>query len=337
MNAVVTYFRELRTATLTGWNQFWFTPADPHTICTIRIVVGLLMLANYIEYLPAIHEFIGPDAWIDASATAELHSGQSSGTAYERYIGGWYRPSVFSLASHETLPWMYGGFLIAIVALTVGFCSRTANLIVWIGHLSFLHRSLIAWYGLDIILAMLLAYLVIAPTGAVFSVDAWIRNRRSEQPVQPTVTTNLATRMIQIHMCIIYAAAGLTKLQGNTWWEGTAIWYVLMIDELALIDFRWLATLNDGLIQTLCGLATTGTLVFEIGFPALIWNRMLRPLVLVGSVCLHLGIGLVMGLFAFGLGMLTGCLAFVPPSFIAQLVGRIRHGRRATDHAPSPA
>ena len=36
MNAVRDYFVGLYAATIEGWNQFWFTPADPATLSPWR-------------------------------------------------------------------------------------------------------------------------------------------------------------------------------------------------------------------------------------------------------------------------------------------------------------
>ena len=53
-----------------------------------------------------------------------------------------------------------------------------------------------------------------------------------EQPVK-SVSANFALRLLQIHVCIIYAAAGLSKLPGAKWWDGTAIWYTIANFEFA--------------------------------------------------------------------------------------------------------
>ena len=41
---------------------------------------------------------------------------------------------------------------------------------------------------------------------------------------KPAITANLAIRLIQVHFCVIYAYAGLSKLQGGAWWSGEAVW-----------------------------------------------------------------------------------------------------------------
>ena len=43
MNRFRAYFRDLVSHTTQGWNRFWFTPADPATICLIRILAGAML------------------------------------------------------------------------------------------------------------------------------------------------------------------------------------------------------------------------------------------------------------------------------------------------------
>jgi hypothetical protein len=73
--------------------------------------------------------------------------------------------------------------------------------------------------------------------------------------------------------------------------------------------------------------ATTGlsyfTLIFEIGFAFLIWNRTLRGPIITAAACLHLGIALCMGLVTFSLMMMVLVLSFVPAEAIHGLLRRL--------------
>ena len=67
--------------------------------------------------------------------------------------------------------------------------------------------------------------------------------------------------------------AGLAKLQGQAWWTGTAIWGTVAAGEFRLFDLTWLAA-----YPLLLNLATHVSLALELGYPILIWVRVLRPL-----------------------------------------------------------
>ncbi len=142
--------------------------------------------------------------------------------------------------------------------------------------------------------------------------------------------------MIQVHLCIVYLCSGLAKLQGEMWWDGTAIWNVLMIGDLTPFDMRWLGQLPYWCIDAISGAGVAATLIFEISFTFLIWNRMLRPLLLLAAVFLHVGIGLFMGLGTFAAVMLIACLAFVPSESLRWFLDTLR-GRSSADSIGLPA
>jgi hypothetical protein len=77
-----------------------------------------------------------------------------------------------------------------------------------------------------------------------------------------------------------------------------------------LADYMWLVSI-----------LTLSTLAWELGYAALIWPRLTRPVVLAFAIPIHLGIGLCMGMMTFGLIMLVGNMAFIEPQWI-----RIRSG-----------
>ncbi|MCA9188020.1 MAG: hypothetical protein KDA99_20470, partial [Planctomycetales bacterium] len=117
------------------------------------------------------------------------------------------------------------------------------------------------------------------------------------------------------HMCIIYFFAGIGKLQGDFWWDGTALWYALANYEYQSWDMTWTAH-----TPWLIDLLTHITIAWEISYPALVWPRWTRPVVVALSVPLHLGIALCMGMITFGLIMLVGNMAFISPRLIRNCV-----------------
>ena len=83
--------------------------------------------------------------------------------------------------------------------------------------ISYANRAPDALFGLDQINIMLTLYLAIGPSGQTLSLDRWLMVRRLARPRMrpaPSVSANLAQRLIQVHMCVIYFFAGISKLQG---------------------------------------------------------------------------------------------------------------------------
>jgi hypothetical protein len=136
-----------------------------------------------------------------------------------------------------------------------------------------------------------------------------------------------------VHFCIIYFAAGTSKLLGAMWWNGTAIYYTLANWEFAplrypaYLDFlRWLAD-NRWLWEIVMTGGTWSTLALEIGFPLLVWNQRLRPFCVAASIMLHVFIAVFMGLVAFSLLMATMVISFIPSERVQPVVDHVARWR----------
>jgi hypothetical protein len=251
---------------------------------------------------------------------------------------------LFSVWFHVTDPaWMrvvHTVFLLAMALFTVGFCTRVTSVLTWLGVLSYIQRSPASLFGMDTIMIVVVLYLMIAPAGAAFSVDRllarwWLRRRarlRNQPepafgPSPPLVSANVALRLLQVHVCIIYFVSGVSKLQGQSWWTGTATWMTMANTEFSPLHYelyadfiRFLANHRVAWEVFMTG-GTMFTLAFEIGFPFLVWNRSMRWLMLTCAVMLHTGITLFMGLTEFSLMMLTLVLSFVPATAVRKVLG----------------
>ena len=167
-------------------------------------------------------------------------------------------------------------------------------------------------------------YLAVGPSGDAFSLDRWLAGRRAggPLPVRRTWTANLAIRLIQVHMCVIYMFAGMAKLTGPAWWDGTAMWMAFGNMEYQSLDMTWMAEW-----PRLMNLMTHVTIFWELFYAALVWPRLTRPVVLLLAIPLHLGIGICLGMMTFGLAMLFGNLAFVPSDWIRARLPSARAGQ----------
>ena len=124
-------------------------------------------------------------------------------------------------------------------------------------------------------------------------------------------------RLIQCHLCIVYLFAGLGKLQGSTWWDGTAIWGALASYEYQTLDMTWLVYL-----PWLVNIITLVSVFWELSYAFMIWHPLTRPLYLLLAVFVHLGIGLAMGMMTFGFVMLIANCAFVDTKLVQSLTNR---------------
>jgi hypothetical protein len=172
-----------------------------------------------------------------------------------------------------------------------------------------------AYFGLDKINCMLAMYLMLGPCGARYSIDRlWRLRRGAPSEVPPSSWANLAIRLIQVHMCIIYFFSGMAKMLGASWWSGDAIWYSVANLEYQSMDMTWIVQ-----HQWLVNLMTHVTVFWELSYCALVWPRLTRPWVLGMAVVTHLGIVFALGMPTFGLVMLIGNLAFVSPQTVRKI------------------
>jgi hypothetical protein len=169
---------------------------------------------------------------------------------------------------------------------------------------------------------MMVMYLMLGPCGARYSLDRLLRLRH-EQPANPnrqaktaaSTSANIAIRLIQLHLCVIYLFAGIAKLEGANWQAGTAVWWAVANLEYQSLNMTWLARW-----PILVALATHLTVFWEVSYCFLVWNRYTRPLVLWMAVLVHAGIALAMGLMTFGLAMIFANMSFLSPATIRRWV-----------------
>ena len=227
----------------------------------------------------------------------------------------------------------YGVSMLILALFTIGLWTRVTSILALVVVISFAHRVPEALFGLDQINVLLTLYLAIGPSGQALSVDRWLARRRGAAAAQPapSVSANLAQRLINVHMCVIYFFAGTAKLQGPAWWNGEAMWRAFANLEYQSTDMTWLAW-----HPWLSNLMTHVSVLWEISFCVLIWRPRWRPVMLAGAVVMHVGIGACLGMWTFGLIMLVGCASFLPNEAVRQFVAALVPGRIAATPAARP-
>ncbi len=308
-----------------AWRGFWFRDADTVPLERIRIGLGLALLLSYGGLSAELFTLYGDEGWLGREFAAS-------------YFANNWAPSVFRLFDQ---PWQWvafhGLFLAACAALALGWRTSVAKWIVLVGHLSYAHRNVAITYGVDSMAASLLVILCLAPIGGALSLDHRRRVRRAEArgadcPPVLSAWGHACLRLLQIQMAIAFLFAGLTKIRGDLWWHGDALWVAMMNYEYANVPAGWLAEW-----YVLVNLFTYGTLAVEIAYPFLIWNRRLGPWMLAAAIALHVGIAGMMGLVFFSAVMILGHCAFLPreaPVWLrARSAGLLRDGLAARGDA----
>jgi hypothetical protein len=334
-----------------AWDRFWFKPSDPVVLGLMRVLTGTLVVYVHVMYSFGLLSYVGADGWVDQGTPQSAAHYLRYDVPFYHQPSGWEMPEksdellvgrghlFWSIYYHVHDPvWVYTihfAIIGIMILFTIGLWTRVTSVLTWVGAMCYLQRAPTLLFGMDTMMNLLLIYLMIGPSGAALSVDDRLRRRREraaglgDRPSPPLVTATLATRLVQINFCLIYLGSGTSKLLGSAWWNGTAIWGTLANSYFAPLDQAWYAgslrflSEHRWLWELSMSASCFFTLFVEIGLPFLVWNRHLRWWMVSGSILLHAGIGLFMGLVTFSLCMLTMVLAFVPPEAVRDFFGRL--------------
>jgi hypothetical protein len=283
-------------------------PVDPATLSFIRLLAGGMIFYTHLVWSLDLTGFIGPEGYTPVSLL----------NALEAPIREWSQWSLFYWIKPTWLLWMVHIFaLLIFFMLFVGLFSRATSVLGFLLAVSYANRVTPgAFFGLDKTNCMLALYLMLGPCGARYSIDSLWRLHRGDRSEPPDSTSaNIALRLLQIHLCIVYLFSGIAKMEGTTWRLGTALWWSAANYEYQSIDLTWL-----GNWPLLMALATHVTVFWEMYYCALVWNRFTRPIALWLAVFIHGGIALFMGMMTFGLAMIFANLAFLKPETIRRWV-----------------
>lgn len=303
-----------------GWQGFWFEERSTAALGVQRIVFGLLVFAWTLSFAGDIGEFLGPDAIVRPKTSA----GPATWTLLD-----WFSDS-------SVWPWViWCVLLLAAAALTVGWHTRIAALLVFVGVVSIEYRNTFVGNSGDALIRILSLTMVLAPAGAALSLDRW-RKHRDRFWDHPDRSL-WVVRFMQVQLTVLYIASVWAKVRGTTWNDGTAVSIAQRISDLE--RFPLPSFLNTSL--TASNLLTYSTLGIELGIGVLVWNRKARPWVLLVGAGFHLTLGYNLRLGFFVPALLTLYLAFLNPAFAARLIEQIRRGwalgRKGNDVEPEGA
>lgn len=122
--------------------------------------------------------------------------------------------------------------------------------------------------------------------------------------------SNLSFYACRFQFLLVYLVAGLTKLTGTNWIDGSAIHYALHLKHYG--DSGVGSLLVEWPYFTM--LITWSWLAFQFIMPALIWWRRARKVLFVYALAMHGFIAFGLHLPDFGLPMLAAYSLFITPS-----------------------
>jgi hypothetical protein len=325
------YFEQFASQWGSAWNRFWLRAGDPLPLCLLRGLMGLLALYLVATYSPDLTRLFAsdgllPPAALDQWAASSFENSTTFPDARVAPLPALHRLSFLYYLTSPAALWVgHVAALLVLLALTLGLFSRIMSVLGLYVFLSYVHRAPMLCGQVEPVVAMVLFYLCLGPSGACLSIDAcWNRavarrrpdllrpDRAADTPPRSSAAT-VALRLVQVHLCALYAMLLLSQMTGDgdspVWQTGEAMWWIAARAESPLVSFRWLAH-----APLLIDLWTHAVVCFEVAFPVLVWVPLLRPVVLCVGVFMWLLFALATGLGAFAAAMVVASVAFVSPS-----------------------
>ncbi|NOT13407.1 MAG: HTTM domain-containing protein [Methylococcaceae bacterium] len=290
------------------WNNFWFRSIDARQYAVLRIGFGCLSTVYLSQLLPYVETQFSGLGWLGSIQQIAIQNG-----------GSW---SLFflSVTSHS-LPFAYAIVILGILAaflLMIGWQSRLAAFITWLIWVSLWNRNPLLLDGDDAVLKMMSFYLMLAPCGNCWSIDACFQKKPEYVAVWPL-------RLIQFQIALIYFVSGWVKFHSPEWLDGTIMQYVLVHPQYSRWD-GWLiidSTLSTSLLTNLAGVIRW----WELLFPFLLLNPYIRKPSLLFGLLFHLGLLLTMNLRWFPIIMLSLYPALISNSYFLRLEERFFNPR----------
>ncbi|MCH2124087.1 MAG: hypothetical protein MK165_04810 [Pirellulaceae bacterium] len=303
------YFNQLIGAVGSTWNRFWFTSSDPLTLCVIRILTGIVAIIYHLSHSWDLTRWFGLHGLLPIDTVHRLTGAANDSVFDQQFVVA--HISLLNQFDDVANLWTVHIFGLAILlAFTLGLWTRITTILSLTVILTYIHRAPMITGHVEPILSMLLLYLCIAPCGTYLSLDR-IRARKKQSvttEIPSSISATVSMRFIQVHLAALYFIMALSKLAGDTWWAGEAVWWLIARSETRLIDLTFLSDLPAYYVVN----AWTHLIVFfELSFALLVWYRIARPLLLGIALLMWTTLALLTGALLFCLAMMVANLVFV--------------------------
>lgn len=258
-------------------------------LSVLRICLGLLVLDLYVRHWTQRQFLWGDEGVVPYSLFLQLMRWQRNRSLYLISASPALHSAIFFL-----------GILVAI-AFTVGYWTRISSVLFYIFTWSLYGRNPFIMDGGDNLIYLICFFMIFTDCGAYFSMDSSRRRSSSSPNSFEALLHNYAVLAIIIQLCLLYFTSAFYKSQGHMWQDGTAIYYVLRAAEFNLSPVAHYFYDDDAVVTLL----TWSTLVFQMAWPFLIWQKRARIFVAAGAIMLHSMIGYFMGLIWFSAAMMS--------------------------------
>jgi len=293
----------------------WFV-TDRHAdygLAVMRIVSGTLVLGWLLLNIPVAARIWGP--------------GSTYWDAYREILG--YKWPLDLLRNAGTVPfWLWYVATIALAAAFVlGWRTRVVTPLFFVFYAAINAQNTPIADGGNYFFRIMLIYLIFADVSRRWSLDSRRRARKNlGESESGTVLHNLALCLVVGQLCLVYLEAGLYKVQGPLWQNGTAMYYPLQSEAYGAIPF--LSDVATNLTWAVV-LVTYFSVLVQIAFTFMLFHKITRRIALLGILAMHLGIAVLMGLPFFSGIMASADAVLVSGSTWVLIVAWLGRGGRS--------
>jgi len=282
--------KKIRTAV----NDFLFGEGHFERLGLFRFLIFAVMFYIACSRQLNVDQY-GPTALIPGSQALDVFS-----DFYKPYIKLFFWPDQLASMVHMSY--------IALLALaTLGLSNRPLMILTWVIAQGFIQRNFSILFGADVIGTLFMFYLSFTRCNEYFSLRRLFSKKKvtfNPKSWSDQLST-MAFRLLQIQLFTIYAYTGFEKLKGSTWWDGTALWTVLVNPQFTSFDLLFLKD-----FPIFFAIGTFVTIIFEVYFWVMVSIKTTRPLWLMLGVLFHLMIGVLLGLMTFSIVMISTYVLF---------------------------
>lgn len=297
-------------------DRFLYEPRPVHALVAGRIVFGTVLFLCYAVRAPDAAMLYGANGLAGPTALQRL---VDSGTLVQRIYDAlglaWAAPSP------AVLGFAYALLLACSLCFAAGYRTRLTGWIAWGLHLYFYKLRLpLAYWGWPALMQGFMAYVLLSRAGDYFSLDAWLRRRREggeAPPVSEWLAPAWPLRLLQLHLCAMYAMVGMSRLGSSGWLAGHTVFTAVTMSLHSKLVIDWKP------FQPLLKLATWGVYLLEPAAVFGLWIPRVGVFLAYALLAMHGGLELLTNVGWWGFTVIPGLLSFVPPRHLETLFRRL--------------
>lgn len=293
-------------ATVQGW---LFDSKPVHAMVAGRMIFGAVLFLCYAVRLPDAAILYGAEGFGGAALVQGLVPSDTIFQAVYEALG-----VDASAPGPVLLSLLYALAMACAICFAVGLRTRTTGWILWILHLYFYKLRLpFAYWGWPALMQGFMMYVLLSRAGDFFSVDAWVARRRDGAPAPPVrewIAPAWPMRLLQVHLCAMYATVGWSRIDSTGWLAGHTVFTAVTMSLHSKLVIDWAP------FKPVLKAATYIVYGLEPGAVFFLWVPRIGVLFAYGLLGMHAGLEVLTNVGWWGYTATPGLLAFLPRSHL---------------------